>query len=59
MSGLLLPLAIILFFLAVVAGILGFRGIARAGCLVTRVLFFLLLVGFIIVFVLFLTRRVF
>ncbi|HHT78942.1 MAG TPA: DUF1328 domain-containing protein [Actinobacteria bacterium] len=49
----LLILAIIFFILAVVAGILGLRGVASASCLVSRILFFLLAAGFIITIVLF------
>jgi uncharacterized membrane protein YtjA (UPF0391 family) len=34
--------------LSIIAGIFGFRGVARAGCLVSRIIFFLLIAGFII-----------
>jgi uncharacterized membrane protein YtjA (UPF0391 family) len=48
MSSFLIPLAIIFLVLSIVAGIFGFRGVARAGCLVSRIIFFLLVAGFII-----------
>jgi uncharacterized membrane protein YtjA (UPF0391 family) len=44
----LITLAVIFLVLSIVAGIFGFRGVARAGCLVSRILFFLLIAGFII-----------
>ena len=51
--------AIIFLVLAILAGIFGFRGIARVGCLVSRIFFFILAVGFIIFLVLYLVRIVF
>jgi len=59
MGSFLLPLAIILLVLAIIAGIFGFRGIARAGCLVSRIIFFILIAGFIISIVFFLIRKFF
>lgn len=59
MSGFLLPLTIIFLVLAIIAAIFGFRGIARAGCLISRIIFFILVAGFIISFILFLFRNVF
>lgn len=49
----LLILAIIFFVLAVIAGIFGLRRVASASCLVSRILFFLLVAGFIITIILF------
>ncbi len=56
---LLLTLAIIFLVLAILAGIFGFRGIARASCLVSRIFFFILVIGFIVTIVLYLVRFVF
>ena len=56
---LLLTLAIIFLVLAILAGIFGFRGAARASCLVSRIFFFILVVGFIVSIVLYLFRVVF
>jgi uncharacterized membrane protein YtjA (UPF0391 family) len=44
----LITLAVIFLVFSIVAGIFGFRGVARAGCLVSRIIFFLLIAGFII-----------
>ncbi len=52
-------LAIVFLVLAILAGIFGFRGIARVGCLVSRIFFFILIVGFIITLVMYLVRVVF
>jgi len=49
----LLILAIIFFVLAILAGIFGLRGFASASCLVSRILFFLLVAGFIITIILY------
>ncbi|MDD3520089.1 MAG: DUF1328 domain-containing protein [Actinomycetota bacterium] len=49
----LLILAIIFFILAVLAGIFGLRRVASASCLVSRILFFLLVAGFVISIVLY------
>jgi uncharacterized membrane protein YtjA (UPF0391 family) len=48
MLAFLITLAVAFLVLSIVAGIFGFRGVARAGCLVSRIIFFLLIAGFII-----------
>lgn len=55
----LLTIAIVLLVLSIIAGIFGFRGVARVGCLVSRILFFILVAGFIITFVIYLVRLIF
>jgi uncharacterized membrane protein YtjA (UPF0391 family) len=55
----LITLAVIFLVLSIVAGIFGFRGVARAGCLVSRIIFFLLIAGFIITVVTTLVRFIF
>ena len=54
MFTLFLTLAIVFFVLSIIAGIFGFRGVARAGCLVSRIIFFILVIGFIIAIILWL-----
>ena len=56
MPRLLLAIAIGLLVLSIVAGIFGFRGVARAGCLVSRIIFFILVAGFIITTILMFLR---
>jgi uncharacterized membrane protein YtjA (UPF0391 family) len=55
----LITLAAIFLVLSIVAGIFGFRGVARAGCLVSRIIFFLLVAGFIITIVTTLVKFIF
>jgi uncharacterized membrane protein YtjA (UPF0391 family) len=55
----LVTLAAIFLVLSIIAGIFGFRGVARAGCLVSRIIFFLLIAGFIITVVTALVRFIF
>jgi uncharacterized membrane protein YtjA (UPF0391 family) len=55
----LITLAVIFLVLSIVAGIFGFRGVARAGCLVSRIIFFLLIAGFIITVVTALIKFIF
>ena len=55
----LIALAVIFLVLSIVAGIFGFRGVARAGCLVSRIIFFLLIAGFIITVVTTLIKFIF
>ena len=55
----LLILAIVFFILAVIAGIFGFGGVARASCLVSRILFFILVLSFLISIVLFILNLFF
>ncbi len=55
----LITLAIIFLVLSIIAGIFGFRGVARAGCLVSRIIFFLLIAGFIITVVTTLIKFIF
>ncbi len=55
----LITLAVIFLVLSIVAGIFGFRGVARAGCLVSRIIFFLLIAGFIITVVTTLVKFIF
>lgn len=55
--SILLTISIVLLLLSVIAGIFGFRGVAKAGCLVSRIIFFILVAGFFItVVIMFLTR---
>jgi len=56
MPSLLLAIAVGLLVLSIVAGIFGFRGVARAGCLVSRIIFFILVAGFIITTILMFLR---
>jgi len=55
----LITLAVIFLVLSIVAGIFGFRGVARAGCLVSRIIFFLLIAGLIITVVTTLIKFIF
>jgi uncharacterized membrane protein YtjA (UPF0391 family) len=55
----LIILAVVFLVFSIVAGILGFRGVARAGCLVSRIIFFLLIAGFIITVVTALIKFIF
>jgi len=59
MVALLVTIAVILLVLSIVAGIFGFRGVARAGCLFSRIIFFILIAGFIITVVLMFVRYIF
>ncbi|MBM3705680.1 MAG: DUF1328 domain-containing protein [Actinobacteria bacterium] len=53
-------IAVVLLVLSVIAGIFGFRGVARAGCLVSRIIFFILIAGFIVTVVLmFVNKHIF
>ena len=54
-----MTIAVILLVLSIVAGIFGFRGVARAGCLFSRIIFFILIAGFIITVVLMFVRYIF
>ena len=56
---LLVIIAVVFLILSIIAGIFGFRGAARAGCLVSRVLFFILTAGFIITLIIMLIRFIF
>ena len=56
---LLITIAVIFLVLSIVAGIFGFRGVARAGCLVSRIIFFILIAGFIVTVIIFLVRFIF
>jgi uncharacterized membrane protein YtjA (UPF0391 family) len=58
LTFLIIPAVIFLVF-SIVAGIFGFRGFARAGCLVSRIIFFLLVAGFIITVVTALIKFIF
>jgi uncharacterized membrane protein YtjA (UPF0391 family) len=55
----LITLAVVFLVLSIVAGIFGFRGVAKAGCLVSRIIFFLLIAGFIITVVTTLVKFIF
>jgi uncharacterized membrane protein YtjA (UPF0391 family) len=59
MFWLLFTIAIIFMVLSIVAGIFGFRGVARAGCLVSRIIFFILVAGFVVTVLLMLFRFIF
>jgi uncharacterized membrane protein YtjA (UPF0391 family) len=55
----LITLAVVFLVLSIVAGIFGFRGVARAGCLVSRIIFFLLIAGVIITVITTLVKFIF
>jgi len=57
--AILITLAVVFLVLSIIAGIFGFRGVARAGCLVSRIFFFILVVGFIITLVIMFIRFIF
>lgn len=60
MINLFIIIAVVLLVLSVIAGIFGFRGVARAGCLVSRIIFFILIAGFIVTVVLmFVNKHIF
>jgi uncharacterized membrane protein YtjA (UPF0391 family) len=59
MLTLLITLAIVFLVLSIIAGIFGFRGVARAGCLVSRIIFFILIAGFIVTMIMMLVRFIF
>lgn len=59
MLTLLITLAIVFLVLSIIAGIFGFKGLARAGCLVSRIIFFILVAGFIITMAIMLVRFIF
>ncbi|MBM3709443.1 MAG: DUF1328 domain-containing protein [Actinobacteria bacterium] len=44
----LIVVAVAFLILSIIAGIFGFRGVARTGCLFSRIFFFILVAGFII-----------
>jgi uncharacterized membrane protein YtjA (UPF0391 family) len=55
----LITMAVMFLVLSIIAGIFGFRGVARAGCLVSKIIFFLLVAGFIITVVTTLVKFIF
>jgi len=59
MLSLLIIIAVGFLVLSVFAGIFGFRGAARAGCLVSRIIFFILIAGFIITMIIMFVRFIF
>ncbi|MBM3713091.1 MAG: DUF1328 domain-containing protein [Actinobacteria bacterium] len=59
MLSILITAAVVLLILSAIAGIFGFRGAARAGCLFSRILFFILVAGFIITLAVMLVRFIF
>ncbi len=59
MFWMLFTIAAILMVLSIIAGIFGFRGIAKAGCLVSRIIFFILVAGFAITVILMFFRFIF
>jgi uncharacterized membrane protein YtjA (UPF0391 family) len=59
MFWMLFTIAAILMVLSIIAGIFGFRGIARAGCLISRIIFFILVAGFVITLIFMFLRFIF
>ena len=59
MLNLLIIIAVGFLVLSIFAGIFGFRGVARAGCLVSRIIFFILIAGFIITMIIMFVRFIF
>jgi len=59
MFWMLFTIAVVLMVFSIIAGIFGFRPIARAGCLVSRIIFFVLVAGFFITVILMFLRFIF
>jgi len=55
----LIIIAAAFLILSILAGIFGFKGFARAGCLVSRIIFFILIAGFIITSIIMFIRFIF
>ncbi len=55
----LIIIAAAFLILSIFAGIFGFKGFARAGCLVSRIIFFILIAGFIITSIIMFIRFIF
>ena len=59
MLTVLIIIAIAFLVLSVIAGIFGFKGIARAGCLVSRIIFFILVAGFFVTIIIMIVKFIF